>query len=89
MLGLKLHHSLPLVLLLIEYLISAVPMVKRHITIIMPICGSYIILNLFLTIIRGKPIYDILDWKSPISFLIIIGAVLVGFGGFLAFHWVN
>ena len=89
MLGLKMHHSLPLILLSIEYGISAVPMVKRHITLIMPICGTYVVLNLLITVIRGRPVYDILDWKSLISFVIIIGAVVIGFAGFLLFHWIN
>ena len=89
MLGLKMHHSLPLLLLSIDYSISAVPYVKRHLSVIMPICFIYICLNFTLTMVRGKPIYDPLNWKSVISYVLIAGAVIIGYFGYLMFYWVN
>lgn len=89
MLGLKLHHSLPLLLLSIDYSISALPFIRRHITLVMPICFCYLLLNFTLTISLGKPIYDIIDWRTLRSYVIIVLAVTIGFAGFIMAHWVN
>jgi hypothetical protein len=88
-LGLKMHHSLPMLLLTADYTISVVPYVKRHITLVMPVFGCYVVVNLGFTISRGKPVYDIVDWNSIRSYFIIVGAWSLGFFLFILFHWIN
>jgi hypothetical protein len=89
MLGLVLHHSLPLIMLSADYLINAMPIVQRHICAILPMCGVYLLLNFYVTVSRGKPVYGIMSWDSPIGFAIPFGTLLAGVLIFTVFRIVN
>ena len=78
MLGLVLHHSLPLILLVIDYTINAMPIVGRHIYMICFMCAAYLMLNYYVTIKRGTPVYGIMSWDSPKALMIPVGTVLAG-----------
>ena len=78
MLGLVLHHALPLILLSVDYCFNAMPFVGRHVYSVMVICIVYLIFNYYVTKRRGTPVYSIMSWDDPVSFAIPICTVIIG-----------
>ena len=80
-LGLVLDHALPMVCLLIEYfLCSAMPFTKRHFIGIVIICGTYLIMNLSITLITGKPIYAPMTWTDPMGIIVPMCVIVLAIG---------
>ena len=78
MVGLVAHHSLPLIMLSVDFMINAMPVVQRHINMIVPMCSAYLFLNYYVTVSRGKPVYGIMNWKWPVGFVIPFGLLAIG-----------
>ena len=78
MLGLVVHHSLPLVLLSFDFTLNCVPFAGRHVYGILAVCTSYILLNFIVTKAKGKPVYDMMGWDSLLGVLIPIMTLSVG-----------
>jgi hypothetical protein len=85
MLGLVAHHSLPLIMLLVDSMINALPFVQRHINMIVPMCLAYLLFNYYVTVTRGKPVYGIMNWKWPVGFVIPAALLGIGIGIFTLF----
>lgn len=83
MVGLIVHHSLPLIMLSTDYLINAIPIVRRHIYLIVPMCSIYLFANFYVTMARGIPIYGIMDWKSVRGYTVAFGTLIAGIVIFL------
>ena len=85
LLGLCLDHALPMVILLVEYVfLSAIPFSKRHFIGIVLICMIYLSINLTITLVSGRPVYDPMSWTDPMGIIIPIAVIFVALGlGFL------
>lgn len=87
-LGLVLDHALPMVCLLIEYfLCSAIPFTKRHFIGIVIICGSYLTMNLIITLTTGKPIYGPMTWTDPMGIIVPLCVIVVAIGLLYLMEW--
>ena len=70
-LGLQLDHSVPISLLLFDWLfLSAKPFVKRHFSLCLIISIFYLVINITSTKITGTPVYAAMTWNG-------IGGVII------------
>ena len=75
--GLVMDHSVPMTLLVFEYIfISASPFTFHHFSVIGSICLFYLFVNFMVTKL-WKPVYPDMTWKG-------IGGIILPFGLFLA-----
>ena len=57
-------HSLPLIVLLIDFSMNTVPFCNKHFVLVCAVLVLYLIVNYLVTIFRDKPVYPVLDWDS-------------------------
>lgn len=62
-------HTVPFVLIMIDFCMNVVPFTWRHFIIQYSVYTSYMIFNMICTKIRGQPIYPPLDWFSERSLI--------------------
>jgi hypothetical protein len=77
-------HSLPLICLLIDYIfVNSIPFVRRHAIILVNVVSFYLFINLSITKIRNKPVYEPISWDSFQScitpFLLAIYGIIIFF----------
>ena len=74
---LYLMHSVPLLLLLIDWYLHAPPFVLRHLPLLMLIGMIYMGVNIYVTLMTDRPVYPVFTWKDQKSFEL---AAIVGAG---------
>ena len=74
---LALIHTVPIGCLVVDYFINAVPIAPRHLSGILAIAVLYLIDNIIVVKLSGKPVYVILKWNDWAS--IILSAILFAF----------
>jgi hypothetical protein len=75
-------HSLPLLVLLLEYAVNAWRFRHQHIVFIVAFGVAYAIVNMIATKVWKAP-YDIIEWNDFTSFLYIFGVLVLYI---LSFH---
>jgi len=83
-----LNHALPLVCMMIDFPLAAIPFSKRHLCMILLMGFGYCITNMIGTL-SVRPVYPILTWKDWISYatlFLIIGLSLLFF---YSIRWCN
>ena len=78
--GKIIDHTLPIFVLLIDYVfLSAIPISKRHIWVVMTISVVYLGMNCIYSL-SIEPVYGPpLDWVTPIGIILPLGALVIGF----------
>ena len=82
-------HSVPLITFIIEHCIHPIPVIKRHIVIVLPIGIFYTIMNLTHAKITGKPIYPPMSWDSVASVSFGLGVVVFAVASYFFVYWIN
>lgn len=81
LLSICMNHSVPFLVLLMDFFINAVPFTGRHFFFILPIGLSYLVVNYLVVKSTGEPVYPFLDWKSQTGliapFAIVFAAVVI------------
>lgn len=67
-------HGGYLTLLSIDFLFNTVHFKKRNLFIVAVVGTAYGVWNFMIVMYTGKPIYDIMDWRSTASYIFILGA---------------
>ena len=78
-------------MLLLEFIISGVPFVKRHFVINLSLGLIYLLLNFTASKINEEPIYDgVMDWEvDAMSIISPTVIVLLGLALFFGFYWLT
>lgn len=84
-----LAHTMPLALLLIEWMMNAAPFAKRHIVIFLTIGISYLILNIIITFSRDKPVYPVFKWTNTASYVTAVATVIATSLIHVALYYIN
>lgn len=87
--GNMIDHSLPLILLVLDFILNAVPVVQRHLAVILAVASLFVIDNFIATKIRGKPVYDILKWNDLASVILTIAIFILLMVLFLILNCIN
>lgn len=72
-------HSLPLVVLLIDFSINCVPIIWRHFFISFAVGLVYMLMNMIYSV-DVKPVYPVLTWQGPLGVILPILIMAVTFG---------
>lgn len=93
-LALVLDHSLPFVLLCIDFIfLNAIPYLRRHVVIIFALGTVYLLLNMIVVLAvlpPGQTIYPFMSWDGFTGFVLVpIGMYLFGFAAILFLEWVT
>jgi len=78
-----------IIFLLLDFMVSTVPFVRRHIKAMVPIGVSYLTLNFIVTKYQGRPIYNVISWDSWLSMLILAITLLVSVFIFLFYEFIS
>lgn len=74
-------HSVPLAVLLIDFMFNQVPLAQRHFIFMFIIALVYLVINYACTKVEGTPVYPPMDWETPfgiaLPFLLIVGALVI------------
>ncbi|CEM37663.1 unnamed protein product [Vitrella brassicaformis CCMP3155] len=76
-------HGGGLLLLVIEFVLNRIPFFNRHLLVSLIVGCLYIPVNAAVTLIRDDPIYDIIDWMTPLSAVFALGSL----AGLAIFHY--
>lgn len=83
-------HSFGLICLLIDYTFNNIPVVSRHVWLLIVVMMSYLMVNFSVTKYRGKGVYGhMTDWESPVGIilpLLMFGIALAVFCAFKRFN---
>ena len=82
-------HIVPMGVLLIEYCINQMPIVPRHLWMMLPICVAYMIDNFAATKITGSPIYPPIDWATPLGYIAAFGIFIFAIVVYLGVSYLN
>jgi len=85
---LVMDHTLPIISLTMEWMISNQPVVKRHIMIVFILELLYLICN-FSYSIAGFPPYQLTDWRSFVGILMPFVMCVIGILLFICLEWCN
>jgi hypothetical protein len=78
-----LDHSLPLAVLLADFLFNSQPLIRRHAYIVMALSFVYTAVNFLATKLGDGPVYPTMDWSSlagiltPIILIFIAGILFL------------
>lgn len=84
-----LDNSIPLTLILIEFSYNAVPFCRRHLIFIIGISVIYLVANFVISKKDGSPVYAILDWSSPLGFIVPFLLIAYAIVIFLMLEWIS
>ena len=76
-------HGMPFIFLLIDACMNSFCFPRLHFVFVLVIGFVYGLINVIYTL-KVRPIYDVLDWKSWVSGMLLAGALLLAFTMFLA-----
>ena len=79
-------HSVPFVLMIIEFFMNRMCIVVKHLKLTFIFVIYYGFINLFFTLITGKPVYSLLDYKDFKSVLFLTGALVTSMLGIALFR---
>ena len=65
-------HSVPLAVLVLDYFINAVPVIRRHFVAIAFVAVLYLFDNILVVKLSGRPIYPFLKWNDWTSIAITV-----------------
>ena len=88
-LGLVLDHGLPIVILTLDYVVNATPIICRHLLIIAIICLFYLFVNFYATKMQGFPVYGPMSWDSVTAVLFALALWAFGASAFLVLYKLN
>lgn len=81
-------HILPLFFLVVDWLLHAVPIAMRHISVMLVVGALYIVLNITVAI-AFKPIYPVLTWDNEESYLLVMSVATFQIILYLVLCWIN
>jgi hypothetical protein len=84
-----LDHSIPIVMLIIDYCMNKIPFNLRHLAPSMVIMVSYGIVNISYTLGTGTPVYPPLNFKDVLSFMWLVVLILLECGAYAGITWVT
>ena len=80
-LSLVCDHSVPLAVLLVDYMFNQVPFAQRHLIPMLIMAAVYLVINYLCTKSSGVPVYPPMDWQTPfgiaLPFLLALGALVI------------
>ena len=78
-LQLVIDHSLPLVVLMIDYVfLNALSFIPRHFVFVSAASIAYMLLNMAATLHLGQPLYPFIDWKGVTGFCLVPLGMMFG-----------
>lgn len=75
-------HSVPMLVLLMDFFINAVPFTGRHFWMMIPIALAYLLVSYLVVKSTGEPVYPFLDWKSTTG---LVAPFVIAFAAFVIF----
>jgi hypothetical protein len=85
-----LDHAVPFLLLSFDYfLLSAYPMIGKHVIVIIILSVSYLITNCTVTLVTGEVVYTGMDWRSVVGIIFPIAIALVSLFLFVCLLKIN
>ena len=80
-----LDHSIPFIVLVVDYaFVNQIPIKGRYVVGMFIVGGLYLVLMVGATLSRGKPLYPGMDFQSPIGVILPLGLLLIT----LLFFWI-
>ena len=71
------NHIVPAAIVFIEFLLNRIPFKRRHLIVIIPVLIAYDVVNVAVSLVRGKPVYAPLDPHEVKSYAIASGLPIV------------
>ena len=82
-------HSVPLLLIFIEFWLNKMEIMLKHAKLMCIFTVFYGFINLFFTVLEGKPVYFLLDFKNMNSVYFLVGALITANFGMLSFKFLE
>ena len=85
----EINHSMPLICIFIDHIYNRMPIIGRHMWILLIYSLIYLFVNFIATKSRGKPLYKPITWNSPKGFIVPFVTLIFGVILFLSCKKIN